>query len=370
MNKMDRYMSMKNGISYLFISRTLAGGGAERFISLLASCLAKRGDQVNLLLYERLDNEYTIDNKVTIRLMRKRKMSIIDKIGRIKEMSDLLKIINPDVIIPFVDTVVICSYLANMLTKKTFIFTVRVSPWHEDGTAFAKLARKLIAKNSSAIMIQNMEQSLFFPRAYRNKIFAVPNPVDELFLMSKGREYHNEITKIIMIGRIEYQKNYKIMIDAIKEIYDSGRKVTVNIFGNGSLEGKLIKYIEDMAMSNIVFYRGRTNNVEEELRKSDLFLMTSDYEGMPNSLMEAMATGIPVVSSDCMTGPKTLIKDGETGFLFNTGNISSLIQKLVYVIDNPNVTNKVGMNGRKFIKERYGLKQTINSFDEMILKIM
>ena len=101
---------------------------------------------------------------------------------------------------------------------------------------------------------------------------------------------------------------------------------------------------------------GRSKNIENELIKADLYVLTSDYEGMPNSLIEAMAIGLPCISSDCRTGPKSLINPFENGILFETGNEIDFIKKINWAIKNPKVMELYGMNARKTIQENFTLE--------------
>lgn len=357
---------MEKKFKYLFISRTLTGGGAERFVSIIASHLAKRGEDVTVLLYERSKIEYPLHEKVSVRTMPNQPISFRGKINRISDMTHMIKDIDPDVIIPFIDTVVICAFLANIMLKRKFILTVRVSPWHEGGTKFSKLMRRKIAKVADAIMIQNMEQAEYYPEEYREKTFVVPNPVSEVFLGAEDREYRRNIENIIMVGRIEKQKRFDLMIDATKQLISIGYNVRVSIFGMGSQEKELNEYIEKNGLTEKCKIAGRTTNIEQELRNSDLFVMTSDYEGMPNALMEAMATGIPVISSDCRTGPKTLIQDGLNGLLFKTGDLNDLIENVKKMLDNPQYAEEMGRRARDFMRNCFTSDHTVAAFDDMI----
>jgi len=94
--------------------------------------------------------------------------------------------------------------------------------------------------------------------------------------------------------------------------------------------------------------------------------MSSDYEGMPNALIEAMAMGVPCISSDCRTGPKSLIKDGQTGLLFQTGNLESLTEKMDWALQHPEEMNRMGNNAREDVMDTYQIEKTLSAFVEMI----
>ena len=102
------------------------------------------------------------------------------------------------------------------------------------------------------------------------------------------------------------------------------------------------------------------------MRETDLFVLSSDYEGMPNALIEAMAMGVPCISSDCRTGPKSLIKDGQTGLLFQTGNLDALTEKIAWALQHPAEMNQMGRAAREDILETYQIEKTLNAFVKMI----
>ena len=304
---------------YLFISRTLRGGGAERFVSTFSSHLAECGYDIHVLVYEEYCDDYYLSEKVKKHVLPYEPLSIKGKVLRIRDMKQKLKSISPDYIIPFVDTVVICSYIANLFARKKFIYTVRVSPWHErlNKTRFSNGMRKLIAYTADAIMLQTKEQGEFYPNKYVRREYIVPNPIPNKYETLKKEIYAKEIVSIIMVGRLEKQKNYDLFIRALYNVRNKER-LRVRIYGEGSEKEKLNDLIRNLKLEEQCILCGRVDNVDEVLIESDLYVLSSDFEGMPNALMEAMAIGLPCIASDCRTGPKDLISHHKTGLLFKS----------------------------------------------------
>ena len=361
---MDTYRNKK----ILFISRTLRGGGAERFISTFTSYLVDNGYNVELLLYEKTDDDYQVSNKLVVCSMPQREVSIKGKIQRIVDMERYIRLINPDIIIPFIDTVVSCSYIANLATGKKFVYTVRVSPWHE-GLTSSKLSdfmRKIIARHADAIMLQNLEQADYYPENYKKREYIVPNPIPSRYIRISKTKYKNDYTTLVMSGRLDKQKNILLAIEAVAEIYADFPNLKLHIYGEGVEKENIIKSIKEKKLDNICIIEGRTNNIESILQEADLYLMTSNYEGMPNALMEAMAIGVPCISSDCKTGPKDLIVDGKTGLLFKTSDKADLVKKMIWSLMNTNIMNEMGKEGRNFIISNFQLKSILDKFEVMI----
>lgn len=358
-------MKKNSNLRYLFITRTLRGGGAERFITTFASYMADNGYDVHVITYEKTEDDYEMSRNIKIHMMPTKQGNFYSKIFRIVDMNKLIKKIAPNIVIPFIDTVVVCTWFASIFMNVKLIYTVRVSPWHEGGSFFSKFMRKIIARTADAIMLQTQEQSEYFTKVFSNKIYTVPNPISEKFINNCKKEYRNNIEKIVMIGRLEKQKNIKIALYAIKQL-SMNKKVKLEVYGEGILKDELEHTICEMGLSECCQLMGRTNKVESVLENADLYIMTSDYEGMPNSLMEAMAMGVPIISSDCKTGPRDLIEDGVTGYLFKTADVNSLLEKLTIAIGDPERTNRIGVAGRKFILNQYRIENSLYTFQQMI----
>ncbi len=355
---------------YMFVTRTLTGGGAERFIATFSSYLADLGHEVYVVSYEKSPNDYELSGNVNAIYLKERKENLYRKLMRIVDLRRIIIKHKPDVVIPFINTVMFCARLATLLTPSKLVFTVRVSPWHRGGSGVSMFLEDLVSRHSDAIMVQTKEQGEFFAERYQNKIFVVPNPVNQKFVNTQKETYRDKITRLTMAGRLDRQKNYPLAIRCFSELHAQYPDLKLEIYGDGGEYDNLRKLINDVQLGNSCRLMGRCDHIERVLADTDLFLMSSDYEGMPNALMEAMTVGVPCISSDCRTGPKDLIIPGETGMLFETGDQDGLRDAVRLLIEDPHLAEQLGTNARTEMVSTFTLEKTYSAFMEMCSSII
>ena len=351
----------------------LFGGGAERVVSVWANQLSKKGYDVAILVDYRNDGEYSIPNDVKVFSVADDVEALLKmgKLRRMKKMRSLVKSLAPDVIINFLERMQIWMMFATFGLNVRRIETVRNNPWVTCGDS--KVLRFLwnkCFKRSDKIILQTAEQGEYFRKNTQEKCVIVPNPIAAKYKEETDREVPNHIKKFIAAGRLNPQKNYPLMIRAFSSVAKNN-DITLDIFGAGDKKyrNELQSLIDELKMSDKIKLRGRTSNLINEYKNAHAYLMTSDFEGMPNALAEAMATELVCISSNCRTGPKDLIDNNENGFLFETGNqkeLEELIEKVAFM-DKETATN-VGKKAREKVLSFLSEENSLNKLMEIIDK--
>jgi glycosyltransferase involved in cell wall biosynthesis len=358
----------------LFTIPHLYGGGAERVVSLWASQLAQtRRYDVHILVSGRVSDEYAVDENVTISSISPtyedyEKLSLLTKLRRRRF---LLKRINPDYVISFLPHIQIQTFLATIGLKTKRVETIRVSPWVIRLGGINRALWNLCINTCHALILQTAEQGLFFSSRARKKSIVIPNPINDIYNHSFKCSQSELVRSFMAAGRITPQKNFTMMIRAFAKVHRHNPNITLDIFGGvESHEYKVAieDLIHSLGLENNVRLCGRSNNIHEEYIKHDAFLMSSDCEGMPNSLLEAMVCGMVCLSTNCKTGPKDMIEHGDSGFLVQVDNADEYANGIEHILQMSQAERQLmGERARKKIiamcSPENTLKQLIRIFE-------
>lgn len=327
-----------------------ASGGAERVLSVFANEMSSRKDfEVSVVLMFPQESEYMLDSRV-------RKVCLYDSesqygasspFDRIRKVRYAIRELKIDYAIPFLWFICLYTFVALIGTKTKVILTVRNNPALVPGSGFMRAARLVAIRFSHGCFVQNKAQLEYFPKKLRAKIAVIPNPISNEFLELEVDPTSSDI--VVMVGRLVEQKNHGMMLKAVSMLRDQGRNVRVFIYGDGDLRQVISDEIENAGLSDNCILMGGTRDVPGVFVKAGVYVLTSRYEGQPNSLLEAMASGLPCISTDCPTGPSDFIVDRENGFLISTDDACTLAERMGELLDSPSLRSKLGVNAKKTI---------------------
>lgn len=339
----------------LFVSRFMQGGGAERVISVLSGALIEQGYEVGVMSYLITKEDYDIDYRVERYSMgdiysEENGNAVTRTLYRKKRLKEVIKHYKPDIVFPFLEPVVKEVYLAARNFRIPIVATVRNLPRYH--WKFQKRFYDYIYEHCEAVYFQTEAQKQYFTPKVIEKSFVLPNPVDISFINSGSKRIkRKKIKNIVTAGRLSEQKNHKLLIDAMAIVHGFHPECCLKIYGEGEKRSELKDYVTAHHADDFVKIMGRTSELLEVYEVSDLFVLSSDYEGMPNALAEAMAAAVPCISTDCPTGPRELLGDNERGILAAAGEADSLAKAMVQMIECPEKTYQYGVRGHEYIKE-------------------
>lgn len=351
----------------IFVSLSLHGGGAERVVSILSSNLAEKGIDVHLIIYDRKDNEYGLNDKVKLYVLSDELKNNKSKgfMQRILVLKRLIRKIDGEIVIPFLAMPTRDTWLATRGIKIEFYATVRNNPSIYPTDKRLRNFINLITRKADKIILQTESQKHFFQNVDSKKLYIIPNPVKQSMVDQPYRQ-KQIITNLITCGRLNRQKNHTLMIESFYISHKKHPELKLFIYGDGEEAKHICDLIDQFNLNDSVFVMGRTDNVEKCLQECDLFILSSDYEGMPNALMEAMAIGLPCISTDCPTGPSDLIEENITGVLVPVGKADMMAMAINSIVENPKFANRLGINAKMAIADKYSIDRVIATFMELI----
>ena len=320
-----------------FLLASLGSGGAERVVSLLANKMVERGHQVEIICLKFNDVYYQTDSRVKVTLAMQQTQNRLTEVFWLRKY---LKKQNPDVVIPFTEGVYCFTILSLLGTGIPIIASERLDPAAMSTTR--KVLKRLLLPFADWLVVQTQSIKEYFPESIQKKTSIIYNPVNEESLSPTLPLREGRLNRIISVGRLYPQKNQAMMIRAFAKVADQFPDWQLVIFGEGPLRESLELIVESLEMKDRVLLPGRTENVIEELRKSKIFCMSSDYEGMSNAMIEAICVGLPIISTK-VSGTEELIRDGENGFIVEIGDEERFTNCISQLISSPSLQDKMSV---------------------------
>lgn len=341
---------MKKALLYI---DSMQKGGAQRVMGVLGKHLCNQGVitvLINDIVPQKGREEYPIDARIQRVFLDKDNMKGKNKnFHRIKKLREIVKMENPDVILSFMGPPNYRMLIATIGLHCRKVVSVRNDPYKEYGnTKVKRLIAGLLFRLADGCVFQTEMASEYFPQCVRRKSNIILNPVDPAFFDVQWNETENSL---ITVGRLYPQKNQALLMRAFSLVHKDMPEISLKICGKGVEEQRLKKLVQELGIGDYVHFLGEVNDVKEQLKHSSCFVLSSDYEGLPNALMEAMAVGLPVISTDCPCGgPRMLIEQYKNGILVPCNDEKSLAKAITYMITKKNERVKLGQQARERAK--------------------
>ncbi len=310
------------------VTRNMFGGGAERVIAELI----KYFDSINIesLLITIDDEEVFYElpkSTVLISIGKKSSNKIIDRILRYIKVRKIIKKNKIDIVLSMPEDIGVYVIAALLGTRIPIVVSERNNPWVMPDKSITRLLRAIMYNFTDGIIFQTKMAMSFFSNSIQKKGIVLQNPLDTRRIPNAFKG--NRSKEIVAVGRLTEQKNFKLLIEAFSEFYKNNPDYRLIIYGEGKLRDKLENLSQKLLPEGRCLLPGKSKDVLRKINDASMFVLSSDYEGMPNVLIEAMAMGMPVISTDCPSGgPKSLIINEENGILVPVGDSKSLVNAM------------------------------------------
>lgn len=344
-------------------------GGAERQIILLGNEMKKRGHDVYLLILAENNSNYDIADGVHIY-----DLSVVehggkfDIIKRYFALRKWLKKIHPEITINYnLQGAYFSMLLGNRICGK-ILYSERGDPYDKEYSGVLGHVRDITCKKVDALVFQSEGARDFFEIGEKQKAIVIHNSVvvpQDKYPIPSARD-----NRIVTVGRLHSQKNPQLLVDAFALIADIYPDMTLEFYGDGDLKEEIQSIINSKGLSERVHLHASRKDIFDCIRTARLFVLTSDYEGMPNALMEAMALGLPCISTDCRPGgARTLIKSGKNGIIVPPRNVNALVDKMMYMLENPREAELMAIEAYK-IGTTHTNVVTFDKWNQFLISIL
>ncbi len=334
----------------LFYINAIHHGGAERVMCNLATQFSEHGDDCILTTSFRDNWEYPFGENVRRITLFESQLNCVflrRNISLIRKLRKILKTEKPDIIVSFMAEPNFRTLIAARGLNVKTIVSVRNDPNKEYPNFIYRFLAKHLYKKADGIVFQTAEAKKWFPKKLQKKSAVIMNETTEEFY---DMEYVGG-NDIVTLGRLVKQKNQKLLIEAFASIADQYPDTNLKIYGEGPLKTELLEFIEKLNMADRIYLMGSTKDVGEVLSTSKIFVLSSDYEGMPNALLEALTVGVPSIATDCPCGgPRDLIENGVNGLLVRQNNREEMIFALKKMLDNEEAAKLMGRKAKERAK--------------------
>lgn len=326
----------------VFVTPGMTFGGAERVISILANIWCDMGHDVSMFITAtNREPVYKLNEKINVEYF----ADYNEKgISHFKLISAIRKFVNKekaDSVISFMNDVCAYTIVALMGTGIPVIYSERNDPNKTNQGKVEKLCRKIVEIGAKHIVFQTNGARSCYSEKVQRKSSIILNPVDLNKIPVRKVDDINYY-EIVSVARLEPQKNQELLIDAFNTVNKKHKDAVLRIFGEGSLRNKLQNRIDELGLTDKVYLMGAKTDVLDWIKKSFCFVLSSDFEGLPNSLIEAMCMGMPCISTDCSPGGARELLGEDKGIVVPCGNKEELAEAIDLYLEKKEIAMQYG----------------------------
>lgn len=343
----------------------LGNGGAERILSTLANRWSRQGHQVDIILLGKNNQaDYPLDPSVNVVALGLDSKSsgiagaVSGNLRRTRALRQQLRILEPDVVVGFMDSTNVLTALASVglcrtvLTEHTVPTVCMTRLW--------KILRLIAYPLADVVVVQTEEARKHYPRYLGRRVVVLPNPVKFPLTKDVGRE-----KVVVSMGRLSPEKRFDVLIRVFSDVYSDFPDWRLIILGEGAERERLEELSVSLGVSDRVSLPGWQKSPADYLASSSIYAMTSEFEGFGNAMVEGMSMGLPVVAYDCPVGPRSILRDGEDGWLVANDDDVGMSMALRSLMIDENLRAKMGRSAQQ-VRDRFNEEVVMGRWDDLL----
>lgn len=346
----------------IFFIGTLCVGGAERVVSVISNKLAEEKYPVEIITYYDRTVHYTISKSIKLTSI-ERETSSQNIIKNLLFLRRYIKL-NAGTVVSFMAIFNMLAIIAGIGLKIPIYVADRSDPRVEPSNIFMRKLRNFSYNFATGVVLQTQGNKKYFSKYIQSKSRVIFNPVDigdnEGLALRTVKQ-----NRIVSVGRLVKEKKQKTIINAFALLYHIYPEYELTIYGEGPCRNALEQRIEELGLTSAVSMPGTVEDIPGQIADAKLFVLTSDHEGMPNSLIEAMCLGLPVISTK-VSGATDVIIDGVNGLLLDANDEKTLAREMKKILTNTRNMNFIA-NNAVLLNKKLEVKKICDEWKDFIM---
>jgi GalNAc-alpha-(1->4)-GalNAc-alpha-(1->3)-diNAcBac-PP-undecaprenol alpha-1,4-N-acetyl-D-galactosaminyltransferase len=358
-----------------FIIPAVTSGGAERVMSVMANYWAAKGWEMTLITFDNgtVPPFYALDSRIRhlpIDILQDSPnllAAIKINLKRVQVLRSTIVETKPDVVVSFMDTNNVLTLLATRRLTVPVVVNEQIHPAMFPVGRIWELLRRWTYPRAHQVVAVTERALQYFSADVQARGCAIPNPA--LSVPSNQPPSATLLTKpsLIAVGRLHPQKGFDLLLQAFSRLQARYPEWSLTILGEGHLRSDLETLRDQLGLTDRVHFLGVVPDPQNFLKQADIFVMSSRFEGFPNALCEAMACGLPVISTDCLSGPREIIRPDVDGLLVASEDIAALTDAMARLMSDVNERQRLAARAPE-VTQRFGLTTVMALWEAAIVR--
>ncbi|MGM9551703.1 MAG: glycosyltransferase [Clostridia bacterium] len=341
----------------------LSGGGAERVSAIVSNYFAENGYKVLFVAAYSKEREYELHPNVEyVAVETNLKNGLLRLVARSLKVKKVVKKFKADVAYSFITDELVPISLTNI----PIIPSLRIDPKYIEFDRVRWNIRNFVYKRAKNVIFQTEDARDYFEEKIRRKGVVIGNPLkDDLPVWDE--EYHRKV--FMTACRITKQKNIPMLINAFIRFHEKFPEYTLEVYGDGeprAYKDEMESYAKEKGAEKYIFFKGHSKEIHNVMTKSEAFVLASDFEGLSNSMLEAMAIGLPCICTDCPPGgARAYIENEKSGMLIPVGGENELFEAMCKIAECKDFRHILSENA-KYVRKKLSRDEICRQWEELI----